>query len=263
MIFYLSCTGNTKWAARQIASATDEELLYMPRVSSDTVFCPSEGERIGFCFPVHGWRPPTLVRNFVRQLQMLDSESHYCYMLCTAGDNIGETADIFEQDLRQIGLHLDSAFSLIMPESYVGLPFMDVDKPEKEQEKKRVAQSELNEYIGHIIARDVGEKRLVVGKWPRINSEVIGTVFERYLITDKHFHVDTAKCTACGLCASLCPTDDILGGKGKMPEWLHNGKCLTCFSCYHHCPQKAISFGNRTRNKGQYFFERTHTEHKE
>lgn len=255
MIFYFSCTGNTKWAAKQIASATNDKLLYMPRVNSNVAFHPDEGERIGFCFPVHGWRPPMLVRDFVSRLQMLDAESHYCYMLCTAGDNIGETADIFEQDLRQVGLHLDSAFSLIMPESYVGLPFMDVDKPKRELEKKRTAQAELNKYIGYIKARDVGKECLVVGRWPRINSEIIGSVFERYLITDKHFHVDTKKCSLCGLCASLCPTDDILGGKGKMPKWQHNGKCLTCFSCYHHCPQKAISYGNRTKDKGQYFFE--------
>lgn len=254
MVFYFSCTGNTKWAAEQIASATGEELIYMPSITTNFTIRPKEGERIGFCFPIHGWRPPTLVRRFIHLLQVLDAESHYCYVLCTAGDNIGETVDLFEKELFQIGLHLDSAYSLIMPESYVGLPLMDVDKADKEKSKIDVAQANLNEYIAQIVEKKIGERHLVLGKWPKINSQLIGAVFERYIVTDKPFNVDTNKCTRCGICASLCPVEDIEGGKGKLPKWKHNERCLTCFSCYHHCPQKAISFGSRTRNKGQYYF---------
>ncbi|MFW5518323.1 MAG: ferredoxin, partial [Segatella copri] len=37
--------------------------------------------------------------------------------------------------------------------------------------------------------------------------------------------------------------------------WLHHKDCLTCFTCYHHCPHHAIEFGKQTRKKGQYFFK--------
>jgi len=158
--------------------------------------------------------------------------------------------------LRHIGLRMDSAYSLIMPESYIGLPFMDVDTPEKEAQKKLRAEAELREYILQIAARRVGVRQLVIGKWPKTNSRLLGTVFQEWLISDSPFRVDAAKCTTCGLCARLCPVEDILGGKGKQPTWKHNGKCLTCFACYHHCPEKAISYGSRTKNKGQYYFER-------
>lgn len=146
MIFYFSGTGNTRWAAQYLSEATQEELVFIPDHPTGT-FSPDlkEGERIGFCFPVHGWRPPKLVRDFVSRLR-LRAEGHYVYALCTAGDNIGETIEILEKDLSEVGIHLDSAFSLIMPESYVGLPFMDVDTEAKEKAKKDEAAALLQSY---------------------------------------------------------------------------------------------------------------------
>lgn len=127
MIFYFSGTGNTKWAVRELEKATGEESVYIPDVlSSDCRFELQADEMIGFAFPIHGWRPPLLVLKFIEKLKM-DFSGHYCYALVTAGDSIGLAMDYFSRSLFSKGMHLDSCFSLIMPESYVGLPFMDVD----------------------------------------------------------------------------------------------------------------------------------------
>jgi NAD-dependent dihydropyrimidine dehydrogenase PreA subunit/flavodoxin len=254
MIFYFSGTGNTRWAARQLADATGEQLICIPEHTADKPLVePQPNERIGFCFPVHGWRPPIIVREFIRNIQ-LRTEGHYVYALCTAGDTIGETIDIFEHDLRNKGIKLDAAFSLIMPETYVGLPFMDVDSPENEQRKISQAAVELKKYTSIILNRQSQRILPHIGKWPKINSRLIGDVFVKHLITDKHFHVNSEKCVKCGICADVCPVKDIEGGLGFEPKWKHNDTCLTCFACYHHCPHHAIEFGNRTKNKGQYFF---------
>lgn len=257
MIFYFSGTGNTKWAAERLGIATDESLVNIAdAINGNTDYRLENDERIGFCFPVHGWRPPMLVRKFIERLNILNYNDNYCYALCTAGDNIGETMDILRNDLQASGMHLDSAFSLIMPESYIGLPFMDVDTPDNERRKKEQAANELNEYIPYIIERRKGIEKLTRGRWPYINSRIIGGFFTHRLITDKPFHVESARCVQCGKCAEVCPVDNINGGKGLQPEWKHNGMCLTCFSCYHHCPTHAIEFGGRTRKKGQYYFDR-------
>jgi len=257
MIFYFSGTGNTRWAAEHLQRATGERLINMAEAAGDgTRYTLGSGERIGFCFPVHGWRPPVLVRRFISRLDISGHEGHYCYAVCTAGDTAGETADILRGDLRARGIGLDSVFSLIMPESYVGLPFMDVDRPDRERRKKEQAARELEEYTHYIIERRVGLEKVTVGRWPRINSRVIGGFFARYLVTDRPFRVDAGRCVRCGACAEVCPTGDISGGKGMMPEWKHNGSCLTCFSCYHHCPAHAIEYGSRTKGKGQYYFDR-------
>lgn len=257
MIFYFSGTGNTKWAAEHLSLATNEPLVNMAdAINNSKDYCLDSGERIGFCFPVHGWRPPILVRKFIERLHIRNYSGNYCYAVCTAGDNIGKTIDILRDDLQARGLCLDSAFSLIMPESYVGLPFMDVDKPDNERRKKEQAARNLDEYTPYIIERRRGIEKLTRGRWPYINSHIIGSFFTQRLITDKPFHVESTRCVECGKCTEVCPVDDIKGGKGQQPEWKHNGSCLTCFSCYHHCPTHAIEFGSRTRDKGQYYFDK-------
>lgn len=256
MIFYLSDTGNTGWAVKAIAAATHDKMLFIPDLlrSGQDAFTLQEGERLGFCFPVHGWRPPMIVREFIRRLSV-EASGHYVYALCTAGDNIGETMDILRKDLsiKNIPLHAD--FSLIMPESYLGLPFFNVDTAKKEKAKKDKAAAELRGYVDDIVNhREVSH--LVIGHWPRINSRLLGGFFAKHLVTDKKFVVDSRLCVKCGICADVCPTKNILGGLGHEPQWKHDGSCLACFACYHHCPHHAINWGTLTRHKGQYFFGR-------
>ena len=256
MIYYLSCTGNTLWAARAISEAIQEPLINIAALPDGEPLCaPQENERIGFCFPVHGWRPPVMVRAFVQRLRTVAAGKHYCWALCTAGDDIGETIDILADDLRHCGLTLDSAFSLQMPESYVGLPFMDTDPPEKEEKKKRQAAEDLHRYTEMISQRLCGVRQLHLSHWPRINSRVLGAAFKRWLLTDRPFKVDKDRCTGCGRCASSCPAGNI-AMTDHLPEWQHNGRCLSCFACYHHCPVRAIEYGHRTQHKGQYYFEK-------
>jgi NAD-dependent dihydropyrimidine dehydrogenase PreA subunit/flavodoxin len=255
MIFYFSATGNTRWAAEYIADTIGERLVNMANTDVSEVYELSEEERVGFCFPVHGWRPPLLVRDFISRLTIKNLSNNYVWALCSAGDDIGQTMEIFTKDLSARGIELHGRFSIIMPESYVGLPFMDVDKPDKEEAKKKTAKRMLEEYVRDISGCVREVTKTYKGKWPRTNSYVLGKFFVDKLVTDSPFKVSAEKCIQCGTCAAMCPVNDIEGGKGMMPQWKHNGQCLTCFNCYHHCPTHAIEYGRRTKNKGQYYFK--------
>ena len=291
MIFYFSGTGNTKWAASKLASATHEDLIsiapYMRADDSSHTsaepFILKENERLGFVFPVHGWRVPKLVREFIRRMkvQRVDSDAAensasaerkalsdaagnrpFACCVCTAGDSIGLTIENLNEvisqnpSLQALGItEVSSSYSLIMPESYVGLPFMDVDPKEKEIRKKSKSAQELAMICEEIFDRKEGVSRLVKGPIPWFFTKVVGGFFENVLITDKRFHVEKDKCVKCGICANVCPVGDIKGGHGEYPEWLHHKDCLTCFTCYHHCPHHAIEFGKQTQKKGQYYFK--------
>ena len=257
MIFYFSGTGNTKWAAERIAAATQEALIFIPDVlDGECHFSIKEDERIGFCFPIHGWRPPFIVRDFIRKLKIDNAKGHFCYALATCGDDVGLSFEYLNKDLATIGMCTDSVFSLIMPESYVGFPFMDVDKSIKRDAKKEKGVQELKNLIQDIINRKQNVRKVNESHWPRINSNVIGSFFLNKMVTDQPFHVEERPCVKCGICADVCPVGNIKGGLGEMPEWQHNGLCTTCFACYHYCPHHAIEFGRRTKNKGQYFFHK-------
>ena len=263
MIFYFSGTGNTHWAAESLAHATCEQAIFIPdALTGDCHYMLNADERIGFCFPVHGWRPPNIVRKFISRLTFSPCKAgdavtnHYCYALITAGDTIGKTAEIFENDLNERGISTSAVCTLIMPESYVGLPTMDVDTPEKEIQKKEAARLQLADFTEAVQERPKGYSHLVKGPIPAFFSGPVGGFFIRHIISDKPFRVESSRCVKCGICADVCPVHDIKGGLGYEPQWLHNGSCLSCFACYHHCPHHAIEYGGRTKRKGQYFFGR-------
>ena len=286
MIFYFSGTGNTKWAASKLAAATREDLISIaPYMRADDSshnlaepFILKENERLGFVFPVHGWRVPKLVREFISKMKIQREPSDasaenkakaddclknrpFAYCVCTAGDSIGLTIENLNEvislnpSLQALGItEVSSSYSLIMPESYIGLPFMDVDPKEREIRKKENAAQQLAVVCEEIFDRKEGISRLVKGPIPWFFTKVVGGFFENVLITDKRFHVEKDRCVKCGLCANVCPVGDIKGGHGEYPVWLHHKDCLTCFTCYHHCPHHAIEFGNQTQKKGQYYF---------
>ena len=274
MIFYFSGTGNSKWAAKTLALETGDTLVSIPEVlNSDCTFTLEKDEHIGFIFPIHGWRVPSIVKDFLSKLSIKtkgeDSSihKHTSFCLVTAGDSIGKAIERFQKMLNSVAvgnsMELKAVYSLIMPESYVGIPGMDVDTKEKEIEKKEIASKQLKEFskmlkqLPYTDNQQVwGWEQLKRGPIPSFFSGPVGAFFERILVTDKPFHVISRRCVKCGICANVCPVEDIKGGLGYEPEWQHNGKCLTCFSCYHHCPHHAIEFGKRTRKKGQYFYNK-------
>ena len=249
MIFYFSGTGNTLWAARQIAEATDESLRFIPNeLRKDNLsYTMSDDERLGFCFPTHGWQPPHIVREFIRCSTFRNVK--YVFALTTCGDNMGHAMRIIRKELRAKGLPLDATFAVVMPESNVCFSFLHLDTPESEQRKIASARDYLPHVCKIIQEKQRGIHELVRGAIPYTYTYVIGDYYNKHLITDRKFWVDTDACIRCGLCARKCPVDDI---EKQPPHWKHNGRCTNCLACYHYCPVHAIHLGSMKR--GQYHF---------
>ena len=254
MIFYFSGTGNTRWAAERLAAATNERLLFIPQELKGTCeYTLEDGERIGFCFPVHGWQPPHIVREFVDRLRIDNAGGHYAYALCTCGDSTGLAMKMLADKLSAKDIVLDSCQSLTMPESYVCLPFMYTDTPEREREKKEEASRRLTDFERVVVERQTGYSQLTLGLTPWTFTHVIGAYFNRFMITDKKFTVDADVCIHCGKCAEVCPVGDITFD--DTPVWKNDSSCTCCLSCYHHCPVHAINYGRITRRRGQYYYK--------
>lgn len=54
---------------------------------------------------------------------------------------------------------------------------------------------------------------------------------------DRSFQCDDTKCKGCGVCAKICPVNNIKIVDNR-PVWLHH--CETCYACYNWCPNEAI-----------------------
>ena len=260
MIFYFSGTGNTKWVAQQLADATGEKLLFIPDElrRDDCRYTLTKGERLGFCFPTHGWQPPHIVRAFIRKAVFDILPDTYVYAVTTCGDNMGHAMRILNKELKAKGLTARSMFAILMPESNVCFSFLHLDTKEREREKIEAAKKRLQHVCQVVVDRQQDVVELIRGAIPYTYTYVIGGYYNKHLITDEKFWVDEDACIQCGLCARLCPVDDIVctsaGDEKKLPpRWKHDGSCTNCLACYHHCPQHAIHWG--TMKRGQYCFK--------
>ena len=250
MVFYYSGCGNSKFIAQSIAEAFDEKMVFIPEAqrNGDFEYNLAEKEMIGFVFPIYSWRSPHLVDEFVEKLK-LNGKPSYVWTAVTCGDNVGETEKLFRKELEKIGLNLNAAFCFKMPNTYVNMIGMNVDKPEVAEEKIAKAKEKLPKVIEMIAAKKPFSD-MIKGGLPRFKSNVIGSGFYKWASDEPFFSTD--ECIACGMCAKVCPMQNITLENGR-PVW--RGNCNTCDACYHYCPKHAIQYGKTTRGKGQYYFK--------
>ena len=249
MIFYFSGCGNSRFVAESIAKELNERLVFIPEAEREQQFdyVLAEGERVGFVFPIYSWRPPALVSAFVRKLHF-DRHPDYVWMAVTCGSNGGHADRVFRQQLEEIGLPLHADFCFVMPNVYVNMAGMTIDKPARAQRKIARSKAHLPAVVQHIRDREAAAE-MRRGVFPGFKTNVIGKGFGKWVSDEPFFATDA--CVSCGKCVSVCPLQNITLEEGR-PKW--HGHCTNCDACYHHCPQHAIQFGKATKGKGQYYF---------
>jgi len=240
MIYYFSGTGNSKYVAEQIAKMMGEEIRPLPyREVGDS-------DSIGIIFPIYAWGLPKIVEDFIVKLQGV--KANYVWTVMTCGDDMGYADKVLNKQLQKVGLTLNAAFSVQMPNTYVCLPGFDIDSEEKADNKVK-ATNERIPLIVEKLKKKENVTDVVRGPIPFTYTYVLRHVFEKTLVTDK-FIKTNENCNKCGKCVRECPLKNItLESKEASPKW--NGNCTGCLRCYHLCPMHAVQFGSMTKNKGQ------------
>ena len=256
MILYFFGTGNSQAIALSLAKLTEDEAHYCKRDSSPIDICNTSV--LGFVFPVHAWGIPKFYETYIKHTLNQYSKTHnwkniqYVYMVCTCGDDIGKTDILLEKLLRKYQLPLDSKFSIIMPNTYIGLPGFDVDDTPLVQRKLKEATIKISEIAPVINQRIKGFKDITPGKFPWLKTYILRPLFHLRFTFSKRFDIDIERCVGCGICSKVCPTKNIMISidKSSIPSW--NKDCTDCLACYHHCPRQCIRYGIYSKNKGQY-----------
>ena len=248
MILYYSACGNSRYVAEELGRLAGDDVRDLMGLSPSERLEFDEDDVLGIVCPVYAWAVPRLVVDTLSRMVIVNRPA-YCYLACTCGDSVGCTPERLGKTMKSIGLHLDAAFSFVMPETYVNLPGFNLDDTDGVRRKLDGVRRRLPMVAKHILTRDrvVDVTR---GKMPWVNSYIVNPIFYRLLITDRRFWV-TEACVSCGRCVEECPLHNIELVDGR-PQW--KGDCTNCMSCYHHCPVNAIQFGRATKGKGQYLF---------
>ena len=250
MIFYFSGTGNSEWVAKEVAKAQNETICFIPEVMQKKEFYyrVSEKEKIGFVFPIYSWGPPKLILDFIKLIQLEIKYNNYVFFVCTCGDDIGLSKNIFVKAVLAKGITCNSGFSVIMPNNYILMKGFDVDSPVLTDKKLREAIPRMEQINSWISNNRSGLFDCKQGHFPFFKTRIIWPLFNKYQISDKNFYA-TDLCNGCRLCEQKCPVGNIK--VDKKPKWQHH--CILCLACIHRCPQTAIQYGKKTQKKGRYY----------
>ncbi|MDR2182959.1 MAG: EFR1 family ferrodoxin [Clostridiales bacterium] len=221
-IFYFTGTGNSLFAARKIADATNASLISIPQAIAERR-AYADGA-IGFVYPQYAVGLPKMVRRFILEnafeADYLFAVDLYAFIRLNA---LGEIAALMPLDY---GAYLKTPWN-----------FISMFSPPKDP---GAVLAKAENKLGQIID-DVKNRRSKPIR-PRNN---IGNA-------TKHFGVSqfkvTADCTKCGVCVNVCPANNIRLNGGIV----FDSNCETCFACANLCPAHAIYSNKAMLKRRQY-----------
>jgi len=247
-LYYFTGTGNSLACAREIAAGLgDTELVPIAALRGEKrIRVPTE--RVGIACPVYFYTLPLLVREFIPRLDL--SAVRYAFLVATMGGLPGLAVEHGQELFKKAGGELHAGFAVRMFANYVA------EYNVRGERSIRAMQKRTERRVGEIVRIvRAGERHLEKGgPFDRVLSRAVfsllGRAFVEHGRTRDRLFTAEPTCTSCGICAHVCPVENVRLVEGR-PKWL--GHCEQCFACIHFCPVAAIQVqGKRTRLRGRY-----------
>jgi ferredoxin len=237
--------------ARDLADTLNAKLTSISSViNQDSI--ASEADVIGFVFPIYDFKPPRPMENFIRQLK--DIGSKYLFAVCTYGITPSKSLLHFDRLIKSQGGHLSAGFAAGMPHNGVGCGAVMAKQQERLFEDWKIKREEICGYIRARKERTIESSSLFpvfFQPWViRIVPSALKLLMHLLLRGAKSLAFISGKnCAGCGICARICPVNNITM-VGSKPVW--SDHCAGCFACLHWCPKQAISLGGHDMNIKAY-----------
>ncbi len=249
VIYWFSGTGNSFHLAKAMQEGLDDvEMIPVVKALDDDI---EPSKRIGLVFPVYAWGPPAIVAKFIAKLPSDIPE--YLFAAATYGGDPGSTMAITRGMLKRRGLVMNASFAVKMVENYP--PMGGPPAEEKQRKINGAAETEIAQIINRIregASGDFVKKNLFFS----LIGSMVYPIFRRALSTKSgsKFYADE-KCSLCGICARICPVQNVRLLEGEKPTW--GNRCEQCFACFHWCPEKAVQTGRKTVDMVRYHHPET------
>ncbi len=248
MILSFSATGNSKYCAEQIATATKDRLFSLNdamKYGQLEIDCGGDRQLI-IVSPVYDMGMSWAVKEYLEAaaFQNVPKTCHICAVF-TCGKSCGIAADEMREVLQQKNLQLNAAYAVCMPDTYI--PMFPLASGEKQQAILNQAEQTLVTIISKIQNHECEFE--LPPAMPKPMAKLIRRInIPKQRKTDPFWTKDS--CIGCGLCQQICPMNIIQIQDGR-PVWTKDG-CACCLGCIHRCPQKAIQYGTKTERRGRY-----------
>jgi ferredoxin len=230
-IYYFSATGNSLAVALELARKLDapEPISIAGAFIFDDPYQDARtADRVGFVFPVHRATLPEMVRGFIEQMPKRQD----CYYFAVATYTVFGCNEFWDIDeiLSAENCWLNYATG-IKTMGNVGL--IDPDSKAVDRRLKQMSEQvdEVAEAIGNLQENVFKRSSKMLGKAVKVFTER-----RRRSIS---FKVNN-RCKKCGICAQVCPAQNIAMQENKGLAPIRSNKCEACYACLHWCPANAI-----------------------
>ncbi|HON60079.1 MAG TPA: EFR1 family ferrodoxin [Smithella sp.] len=243
-LYFYSGTGNSLWTAKKLSALLGNARLVPVAAFSSNETVTVHEEYIGLIFPVHIWGVPPPVIRFLEKLQA--DASVYFFAIAVNAGQVAATLLQLQHLLKKKNIKLSAGFSLGMPSNYI--PWSGPPSAKKQQKLFDRATVKVNDIASWVKTRKEAPPERGPFWQNALFSMIYNKTYAKVPQMDKLFWAD-GKCSACGICAKICPAKNIQIREGK-PLWQH--RCEQCFACIQWCPEEAIQYGRLTSNKKRY-----------
>lgn len=225
-ICYFTASGNCLYVARRLGGT----LLSIPQLMRQKDIEIAD-DAVGIVCPVYAVEMPMMVREFIARAKIT---TEYFFFVYTYGMGYAEAFSHARIAADAAGLDLKYVNAIQMVDNY--LPIFDMQEqmdtlPEKDVEGQiaRLCKDITERKTMAIEVTD--ENRAVMRKYKKELAEPIlrKDTALGYMVNDK--------CVRCGVCAKVCPANNITVTETGVK---FSDRCEVCYACLHNCPQNAI-----------------------
>lgn len=241
-IFYFTGTGNSLSIARKINSQLTDFSLHSI-VKDMSLAIDDEEKQIIIVTPVYMYNIPYIVKEFIDKLTGKGS----CSIVYSGGGELGKCQTLARKLFAAKSLDLISQYNIPMPSNYA--PFGATEESAKFKFFSD-AESRIDEICRMLIEQIPYDDQSNTSFFKRnLYPGVLYSMGYKYLhYMDKGFTADS-RCDGCGICAKICPVDNIRMIENR-PQW--QNKCQQCYACFQWCPPEAIQYKNKTASVKRY-----------
>lgn len=256
-IYYFSGTGNSLHVAKELQKRIPQTSL-IPIISlSNKNTIPTNGETVGFVFPIHFTSVPMIVKSIIKKFDLKSAK--YIFAVATRAGYPCSAFTKLEKILMKKGKRLDSYLILNM-----------ASNDPKFKDWHQATEDEIEFFESEIQARLNLFKKIIMDKvtfkekdthviYPvNFVLEHLGGLFAEMAKYSKEELYADANCSGCGICETVCLSQKIKMVNNK-PIWLKNVKCFFCNACLNFCPVRSIQIKSGrfvkfyTDENGRYF----------
>ena len=225
-ICYFTATGNCLYVARRIGG----NLLSIPQlIRQDEILI--EDDAVGIVAPVYAVEMPMMVKEFLEKAKIM---TDYFFFIYTYGMGYAEAFTHVEVTARKVGLTLSYINAIQMVDNYI--PFFDMKEQIDTLPAKNV-ESQIEKVVNDIAKRNLRQVQVTdkniaeMERWTRTHA---ANILKKDTALGYTVNND---CIQCGICAKVCPANNITVDADGVRFSDH---CEVCYACLHNCPKSAI-----------------------